>query len=79
MITTVYTSNLIVGAPCRIGDRFVRTVRLGEHYAWCIRDSKDHRYDVQQGFCDREDLPDDVRRAADARYGFIPSYVEWKK
>jgi len=58
MITTVYTAPVTVGAHSRIGDRFVRTVRLGDHYAWCIRDAVDHRYDVQQGFCDRDDLPD---------------------
>lgn len=79
MITTTYTAKLVIGAPCRIGDRFVRTVRLGAQYAWCIRDAIDHRYDVQQGFCDREDLPDNVRKAADARHGFIPSYVEWPR
>lgn len=79
MITVAYTSNLLVGGAHRIGDRFVRTVRLGAEYAWCIRDKIDHRYDVQQGFCHADDLPVHVRKAADARYGSIPSYVEWPK
>lgn len=75
MITVAYCSTRLG----REGDRFVRCVRLGSEYAWCIRDKFDHRYDVQQGFCDRGDLPDDVREAADERHGFIPSYVEWPK
>lgn len=77
MITTTYTAQLIVGGARRIGDRFVRTVVAGQTYAWCVRDKLDHRYDVQQGFCSAEDLPNKVRKAADARLGFIPSYVEW--
>jgi hypothetical protein len=77
MITTTYRSGNC--RPEREGDRFVRTVRPCAQYAWCVRDAIDHRYDVQQGFCDREDLPDNVRRAADARFGFIPSYVEWPR
>lgn len=55
------------------------TVRLGSEYAWCVRDKMDHRYDVQQGLCHADDLPVQVRKAADARYGEIPSYVEWPR
>lgn len=76
MIEATYTSDK---NPRRHGDRFVRAVVPGKNYAWCVRDALDHRYDVQQGTCDAEDLPDDVRKAADKRYGFSPSYVEWKE
>ena len=72
MITTKYTAR----AP-RPGKRYVRTISPGKEYAWCVRDRVDPRYDCQQGFCDAADLTDAVRRAADARYGFSPSYVEW--
>lgn len=75
MITILFTTT----KQWRPGDRFVRTVRLGAQYAWCIRDAVDRRYDVQQGTCDAGDLPVDVRKAADARYGYVPSYVEWPK
>lgn len=75
MITVSYCSK----REGRDGDRFVRTVRLGTEYAWCIRDKFDHRYDVQQGFCDASDLPVNVRKAADARHGTSPSYVGWPK
>lgn len=78
MITVMHTAKYMASSPHRIGDRFVRTLLPGKSYAWCIRDAVDHRYDVQQGLCDREDLPDDVRKAADARFGHFPSYVEWK-
>lgn len=75
MISVTYVARILG----REGDRFVRTVRLGSEYAWCIRHATDHRYDVAQGFCHADDLPVDVRRAADARHGEIPSYVEWPK
>lgn len=75
MITVLHA---IIGSR-REGDRFVRTVRLGSEYAWCVRDKMDHRYDVQQGLCHADDLPVQVRKAADARYGEIPSYVEWPR
>ena len=65
--------------PQRVGDRFVRTVKPGVEYAWCVRDAVDHRYDVQQGFCEASDVPENIRKAADARYGSTPSYVEWSK
>lgn len=34
---------------------------------------------ITQTAAAEEDLPDDVRKAADARHGLFPSYVEWKK
>jgi hypothetical protein len=66
--------------PKRLGDRFVRAIgncRGVTGYAWCVRDALDKRYDVQQGTCDADDLPEDVRKAADAQRMYIPSYVEW--
>lgn len=71
MITTLHTSRR------RGGRRYVRTVLPGRDYAWCVQCADDPRYDAQQGICTVDDLTDAVRRAADARYGFSPSYVEW--
>ena len=65
--------------PQRVGGRFVRTVKPGIEYAWCVRDAVDKRYDVQQGFCGAEDVPESIRNAADERQGHCPSYVEWPK
>jgi len=66
------------------GTRFVRASsgfgRLpGCYYSWCIRDALDLRYDVQQGRCDAEDLPDAVREAAEALAGQAFGYVEWPR
>jgi hypothetical protein len=78
MITILYSA--AIGGRRKPGDRFVRAIgncRGVTGYAWCVRDALNHRYDVQQGTCDAEDLPEDVRKAADARRMYTPSYVEW--
>jgi hypothetical protein len=65
--------------------RFVRTVAtwgaLGA-YEFCetahIPAAKGwRRFDIRQGFCDAEDLPDDVRAKADALAGMAWRYVDW--
>lgn len=48
-------------------------------YAWLIRDALDLRYDIQQGRCDAEDLPDAVREAAEALAGQAFDYVDWPR
>ena len=51
----------------------------GRRYAWIIRDALDLRYDIQQGTCDADDLPAEVRGAADALLGHAFSYVDWPR
>jgi hypothetical protein len=58
------------------GMRFVRACHP-TGYVWCIQSNSAKRYDLQQGTCDAEDLPDDVRAAADSLLGRAFSYVEW--
>lgn len=46
-------------------------------YAWCIQNADKPEYDVMQGICTWDELPPEVRAAADARCGHWPAYVEW--
>lgn len=63
--------------------RFVRVSAIWppkarDKYNWCetsLLGGK--RYDVRQGWCGPEDLPDDVRAAADALEGLAWRYVDW--
>lgn len=77
MIHITFTS--VRATPDREGKRYVRAVVKGTEYAWCVQDAKDKRYDVQQGTCSADDLPADVRQAADDRQSYIPSYVDWPR
>jgi hypothetical protein len=54
--------------------RYVRN--SGGEYLFC-EVGQDRRYDIRQGTVSGRELPDDVRKAADARRGLWPSYVEW--
>ena len=60
------------------GARMVRASIEGG-YAWLIRDALDLRYDIAQGTCAAEDLPDDVRLAADVMRGHAYGYVDWPR
>lgn len=64
-----------------MGDRFVRASFAGagkpNGYRWCIRGALNLRYDIQQGTCDAEDLPAEVRERADNLLGHAFGYVEW--
>jgi hypothetical protein len=60
------------------GDRFVRADRFAG-YVWCVRDKFHTNYDLLQGTCDAEDLPEDVRLAADVLLGRAFGYVEWPR
>lgn len=48
--------------------RYVR--KSGESYRWCERSAADPAYDVAQGACDADDLPEDVRAKCDAHTGW---------
>lgn len=67
---------LYVGSRKR-GKRYVRALLPGVQYAYCIQCANDPRYDAEQGVCDAADVPERLQKAADARYGHFPSYVEW--
>jgi hypothetical protein len=71
------TIRVMFDSKRRPGKRYVRTIQPAATYAWCVQCADDHRYDTMQGTCDAEDLPEAVRKAADARNGHFPSYVEW--
>lgn len=59
--------------------RYVRAGRgPGDFYFFCEVDPVS-RLDVRQGVVDRDDVPASIRAAADARYGFFPSYVDWPR
>lgn len=48
-------------------------------YQWCEQSADDPRYDVAQGTCDAEDLPDDIRDKCDRHTGMGTYACEWPK
>lgn len=72
MIRATYTAQTY--SPAEIGVRYVRKAYDGDKYLWCEARHSMHPHDMRQGVCDAEDLPADVRRAADeSRYcSFVP-------
>lgn len=66
-----------------MGDRFARATYRGPSepngYRWCIRGAHNLRYDIQQGTCDANDLPAEIREAADRMLGHAFSYVAWPR
>lgn len=71
MIITKYRSS---GKPlCR----FVRKAKSQKYYEWCEQSIDNPRFDVAQGTCDAEDLPDDIRIKCDNHNGSFYA-CEWK-
>ena len=68
-IVTKWRSN---GAPRA---RYVAKSHVYDTYYWCEQ-SFDRQYDVAQGTCDAEDLPDDIRAICDA-YDGVHYACEW--
>lgn len=67
MILTTYRSK---GAA---SNRYVKRVHGQDFYRWCEQSAADLRYDVAQGTCTSEDLPDDIRQKCDEYRGsFYP-------
>lgn len=56
--------------------RYVAKSRVGDFYRWCEQSSDDPRYDVAQGTCTAEDLPDHVREKCD-KYEGVHYACEW--
>ena len=60
------------------GKRYVRaSVAMDGMYNWCIQSADKPQHDVAQGICDAEELPPEVKAAADAMRGRAFNYVEW--
>ena len=62
--------------PGQVRARYVRANVKGGDYSWC-EVGDDRRYDLRQGLVTAEELPDDIRAAADALRGTWPGYVDW--
>lgn len=60
-------------APENVTARYVQN--RGGAYHFCETNAK--RWDIRQGRVEAADLPEAVRKAADAAAGVFPSYVVW--
>jgi hypothetical protein len=56
--------------------RYVRRAAGKDFYEWCEQSAADPRYDVAQGTCEAQDLPDEIRAACDANKGMFYA-CEW--
>lgn len=66
MIETTYRTN---SKMLLRGERYVKKIPGVQKYMWCVQSCNDKRYDVEQGTCDAEDLPEDVRKKCDEYTG----------
>lgn len=55
--------------PGKAVTRYVRKAIGGSHYQWAEQSPVDPRFDIAQGVCDAEDLPDDIRSKCDELEG----------
>lgn len=70
MIRTTYRKEGTTSA------RYVKKAVGQDFYKWCEQDANDPRYDVAQGTCEAEDLPEHIRKECDSYVGaFYP--CEW--
>lgn len=53
----------------KVKARYVAKSALGNCYRWCEQSAENPRYDIAQGTCDAEDLPDDVKIKCDTYDG----------
>lgn len=56
--------------------RYVTKSVAGDFYRWCEQSAEDPRYDVAQGTCVAEDLPEHIRARCDACRGSFYA-TEW--
>lgn len=56
-------------SPGSVKARYVKKHPGNDYYKWCEQSAVDARYDVAQGTCEAEDLPDDIRAKCDAYDG----------
>ena len=57
--------------------RFVKRRHGQGFYVWCEQSMEDPRYDIAQGTCEAEDLPEDVRFMCDHYFGSFYA-CEWR-
>lgn len=58
------------------GKRFVKKARGQGFYKWCVTNADDPRYDIAQGTCEPEDLPEHIREVCDV-YNGCHYAIEW--
>lgn len=63
-------------SPEAVRTRYVRANIKNGDYSWCEVGS-DPRWDLRQGLALAEEIPEEIRAAADALRGTWPGYVEW--
>lgn len=56
--------------------RYVKRHPGNDYYVWCEQSADDPRYDIAQGTCEAEDLPDDIRKKCDEYDGYFYA-CEW--
>ena len=57
--------------------RYVRKNHLSGIYHWCEVDPRNPNYDIAQGTCSSEDLPDGVRHSCD-EYSGVHYATQWE-
>jgi hypothetical protein len=64
------------GIPGAAKARYVRKATSQNFYEWCEQSAEKPRYDIAQGTCEAEDLPEDVRKKCDEYNGSFYA-CEW--
>ena len=57
-------------------NRYVRKHRINDYYEWCEQDAVSPQYDIAQGTCEEDDLPDHIKDACDKYKGYFYA-CEW--
>ncbi len=60
----------------KVKQRYVKRHSSNDYYVWCEQSADDLRYDVAQGTCEAEDLPEDIKAKCDAYDGYAYA-CEW--
>lgn len=60
----------------KVSKRYVKRHPGNDYYVWCEQSADDPRYDIAQGACEPEDLPDDIRKKCDEYDGYAYA-CEW--
>lgn len=61
--------------PAKVMNRYVRRTCATGGYDFC--EVGFHRYDVRQGTVEADELPENIRKAADEHYKVSSSYIDW--
>ena len=63
-------------SPDKVTKRYVRRSTASGEYDWC-EVGEDRRFDVRQGTIEPDELPEDIRAAADELFKTSSAYVDW--